>query len=114
MQAACTPAIFWARRECIISRSQRKFLRCAPRQFQIESKGSVPHIEGMIADELKKLLRDSVFRPFTVHAEGKDFLISHPEFAALSPRGDTLIIFHRDDGAFEIVDVALIARARSS
>ncbi len=65
----------------------------------------------MVADELKKLLRDSAFRPFSIHAEGKDFLISHPEFAALSPRGDTLIIFHQHDSAFEIVDVPLIARA---
>ena len=65
----------------------------------------------MNATELKQLLRGSAFRPFTVHAEGKDFLISDPEFAALSPRGDTLIIFHKDDGAFEILDVALIVRA---
>ena len=65
----------------------------------------------MIADELRQLLRESAFRPFTVHAEGNDFLISHPEFAALSPRGDTLIIFHKDDGAFDILDVSLIAGA---
>jgi len=65
---------------------------------------------ALTADELRQLLRGSVFRPFTVHAEGKDFLISHPEFAALSPRGDTLIIFHKDDSAFEILDVSLIER----
>jgi hypothetical protein len=68
------------------------------------------HIKTMNADELKQLLRGSAFRPFTVHAEGADFLISHPEFAALSPRGDTLIIFHKDDSAFDILDVSLIAR----
>jgi len=45
------------------------------------------HTKNMIADELKQLLRGSAFRPFTVHAEGRDFLISHPEFAALSPPG---------------------------
>ena len=67
--------------------------------------------ETMSADELKHLLRGSAFRPFTVHAEGKSFLISHPEFAALSPRGDTLILFHKDDSAFEILDVSLIAPA---
>ena len=64
----------------------------------------------MSAKELRQLLRGSAFRPFTVRAEGRDFLISHPEFAALSPRGDTLIVFHKDDGAFDIVDVSLIAR----
>ena len=69
------------------------------------------HTKLMIAHELRQLLRDSAFRPFTVHAEGKDFLISHPEFAALSPLGDTLIVFHKDDRAFEILDVELIALA---
>ena len=64
----------------------------------------------MNASELKELLRTSVFRPFTIHAEGKDFLIDHPEFAALSPRGDTLIVFHKEDGAFDILDVPQIVR----
>ena len=66
----------------------------------------------MAADELRQLLRGSAFQPFTIHAEGKNFLISHPEFAALSPRGDTLFIFHKDDSAFEIVEVPLIARGQ--
>jgi len=64
----------------------------------------------MSADELRRLLRGAAFRPFTVHADGEEFLISHPEFAALSPRGDTLIVFHKNDGAFDIVDVPLIVR----
>ena len=65
----------------------------------------------MSAAELRKLVRESASRPFTVRAEGKDFVVSHPEFAAVSPRGDTLIIFHKDDSAFEILDVSLIALA---
>ena len=65
----------------------------------------------MNADELRKLLKGAAFRPFTVHAQDQAFRISHPEFAAQSPLGDTLIIFHEKDGAFEILDVALIARA---
>lgn len=65
----------------------------------------------MNADELRKLLKGAAFRPFTVHAQDQAFRISHPEFAAQSPLGDTLIIFHEKDGAFEILDVARIARA---
>ena len=68
------------------------------------------HRKAMGSKQLKELLRGAPFRPFTVHSEGKDFEVSHPEFAALSPRGDTLIIFHKDDAAFDILDVALIAR----
>jgi hypothetical protein len=65
----------------------------------------------MNADELRKLVRESAARPFTIHAEGKEFLVSHPEFAAVSPRGDTLIIFHKNDSAFEVLDVSLLALA---
>ena len=66
--------------------------------------------EARTADELRQWLRGSVFRPFTVHAEGKAFVIPHPEFGALTPRGDLLFVFHKDDNAFEILDVPLIAR----
>lgn len=66
----------------------------------------------MSADELRQLLRVSVFRPFTVFVNGHSFLISHPEFAALDPGGRTLIVFHKEDSAFEILDVPLIARAQ--
>lgn len=65
----------------------------------------------MNADELRRLLKASAFRPFTVHLQDQAFRISHPEFAAQSPLGDTLVIFHENDGAFEILDVALIAHA---
>lgn len=68
------------------------------------------HRGAMSGDELRQLLRRAAFRPLTVFAQDKAFFISHPEFAALSPRGDTLIIFHQDDGAFEVLDVPLIGR----
>jgi hypothetical protein len=64
----------------------------------------------MTADELRGLLRGAVFRPFTVHAEGKSFYVPHPEFAALTGPGKTLILLHKDDNAFDLLDVDLIAR----
>lgn len=76
----------------------------------LETRLELWHIGAVNADELKQLLRTSVFRPFTLHSPDKAFLISHPESAALSPGGDTLIIFHKDDGGFEILDVPLISR----
>ena len=64
----------------------------------------------MTADELRQRLQEAGSRPFTVYVDGKPFRIAHPEFAALSPRGDILIVFHKSDAAFDILDVPLIAR----
>jgi len=65
----------------------------------------------MVARELKQLLEATPFRPFTVHLPGgKALSIPHTDFAALSPTGRTLIVFRRDDEAFDILDVPLITR----
>jgi len=65
----------------------------------------------MTFDELKQLLHASPFRPFTAYVTGDQrFLVKHMDFAALSPTGRTLIVFHSDDEAFDILDVPLIAR----
>ena len=65
----------------------------------------------MVPAELKQLLHASPFRPFTVYLPSdKAFRVAHEDFAALSPNGRTLIIFHTDDDAHEILDVPLIAR----
>ena len=64
----------------------------------------------MTSDELRQLLRGSPFRPFTVHADGKAFFIPHPEFATLTLPGKTLIILHKEDNGFDLVDVDLIVR----
>jgi hypothetical protein len=65
----------------------------------------------MNADELKQLLHATPFRPFTVYlASDKAFPIRHPDFAALTPKGRTLIVMHAEDEAFDILDVPLIAR----
>lgn len=66
---------------------------------------------AVTADELRQLLHASPFRPFTVYlASEKAFPIRHADFAALTPKGRTLIVMHADDEAFEILDVPLIAR----
>jgi len=65
----------------------------------------------VIANELRQLLHASPFRPFTVYSNGGiGFRIKHPDFASLSPHGATLIIYHSDDAAFDILDVPLITR----
>jgi hypothetical protein len=69
------------------------------------------HIKRMNAAELKQLLHATPFRPFTVYlASEKAFAVPHVDFAALSPTGRTLIVFRKEDGVFDILDVPLIAR----
>lgn len=71
----------------------------------------------MAPDRLRKQLRALPFRPFTVElASGKRVHVEHPDYAALSPAGRTLVIFHRDamgeaddDGDMERIDVFLIS-----
>ncbi|MBI2929577.1 MAG: hypothetical protein HYY24_28265 [Verrucomicrobia bacterium] len=66
----------------------------------------------MNVDELRKLLRASSFRPFTVYTiSEKAYYVPHPEFAWLTPEGDTLFVGHSGEGGADIVDVPLIARA---
>lgn len=70
----------------------------------------------MAPDRLRNQLKTLPFRPFTVElGSGKRVFIEHLDYAALSPAGRTLVIFHRDemgeaddDGDMEIIDVFLI------
>jgi len=65
----------------------------------------------MNASELKALLRASPFRPITIcTASNKRYSIPHSEFAALSPAGDTLIVFLPQGRGHDVVDVPLIER----
>jgi hypothetical protein len=47
---------------------------------------------------------------FAVSPGTKVFPVPHTDFAALSPTDRTLIVFRKEDGAFDILDVPLIAR----
>jgi len=65
----------------------------------------------MSADELRTLLRANPFQPFTVYLpRDKPFTVPHPDFAALTPPGRTLIVLHGEDNGFDLLDVPLISR----
>jgi hypothetical protein len=65
----------------------------------------------MHADEIRKLLHEEPFRPFTIFLAGeKSFMIPHPDFALLTPKGRTLVVSHNDKEAVDLLDVSLIAR----
>jgi hypothetical protein len=64
----------------------------------------------MIADDIRTLLNAQPFQPFTLYmASEKAYTVPHPEFASLSPRGRTLILW-RQKGGYDQLDVQLIAR----
>ena len=71
----------------------------------------------MDSERLRTQLNYLPFRPFTVKlSSGKRVRIQHPDYAALSPGGTTMVIFYRDDsasdkyddGKMEIIGVPLI------
>ena len=64
----------------------------------------------MNVNELKTLLRSTPFRQIRIClGSNKSYMIPHPEFAALSPSGETLIVF-LPNGGHDVVDVPLIER----
>jgi hypothetical protein len=48
------------------------------------------------------------FRPFTIRmADGRTFEVPHPDFAAQSPSGCTVIVFQEDD-SYSVLDLLLM------
>ena len=65
----------------------------------------------MDSKEIRRLLTDSPFKPFTVVMAGeKSYRIDHPEFAWLNPTGRILVVATEPDEGTAILDVPLIAR----
>lgn len=49
--------------------------------------------------EVVRMARDATpFVPFIIHmADGRSYRVAHPEVLAMSPNGETLILFHQDN-----------------
>lgn len=46
------------------------------------------------------------FRAFNLHLEnGRTLKVNHPDFASLSPDGWTMILWGREGGIYEVVDL---------
>ena len=62
----------------------------------------------MTKEQVNRMLKTQPFRPFGIRlADGKVVPVKHPEFAALSPGGRTMIVYTGDE-AFEVIDVFLV------
>ena len=62
----------------------------------------------MIISELRKLYDAEPFRPFAIlMADGRNILVRHREFMALSPSGRTAYVYQLNDDS-DVIDVALV------
>ena len=62
----------------------------------------------MTVEQLRNVHHAQPFRPFTIRmADGRSFLIRHPDFISHSPSGRTLIVYQDDDN-FSILDLLLV------
>jgi hypothetical protein len=56
------------------------------------------------------MLKAAPFKPFVIcMADGEKLQVDHPEFVALSPTGDEMVVFE-SDGHFHMVDIMLVTR----
>ena len=61
----------------------------------------------MSPGEIRAALSAQPFRPFTIHlADQRSFLVPHPEYAAVHPKGRWVMIMN-DDG-YDIADMPLV------
>ena len=62
----------------------------------------------MTIQQLRAAHKATPFSPFKVHmADGRQFMIPHPDFLSMSPSGRTVIIYQEDED-LSILDLLLM------
>jgi hypothetical protein len=62
----------------------------------------------MTVEQLNNVHHARPFKPFTIRmADGRSFLVKHPDFISRSPSGRTVIV-HNDDDSYNVLDVLLM------
>jgi hypothetical protein len=62
----------------------------------------------MAIEQLRNIHLASPFWPFTIRlADGRSFLVRHPEFLSHSPSGRKMIV-HHDDDSYSVLDLLLV------
>jgi hypothetical protein len=65
----------------------------------------------MTADAIKEMLDAAPFVPFAIHLPDRpSMLIPHSDFAHVSPKGRTMVIYKENGEGFSVVDVGLITQ----
>ena len=63
----------------------------------------------MTATRIRELLHAVPFKPFKIHLPGGEKIrVPHPDFAHLSPKGKTMIVWVENGEGLRIIDVALV------
>ena len=62
----------------------------------------------MTTEQLQTAHRASPFRPFSIRlADGRSFVVQHPDFLSRSPSGRTVIV-HKPDDSYSVLDLLLV------
>jgi hypothetical protein len=65
----------------------------------------------MFSEEIRPLLRQQPFVPFTVHlGDGGSHHVHHPDYASLSPLGNLLEVWEKDGVTWHWINVTQIKK----
>jgi hypothetical protein len=63
----------------------------------------------MTADAVKEILNAIPFVPFVLHLPDRPAMrVPHPDFAHVSPKRKTMVVYRENGEGFSVIDVALI------
>jgi hypothetical protein len=66
----------------------------------------------MTVEQFKRFQFTKPYQPFVIHvADGREFPVTHPEAASLSPSGRTVLVFNKDR-LLEVLDMLLVTSLR--
>ena len=68
----------------------------------------------MTIEQLNNAKNGLPFRPFTIRlADGRSFLVRHPDFLSRSPSGRTIIV-HGENDSYSVLDLLLVTELEFS
>lgn len=63
----------------------------------------------MTAEAVKELLNSTPFVPFSIHLPDRPSMrVPHPDFAHVSPKGKTMVVYTDSGEGFRVLDMQMI------
>ena len=73
-----------------------------------------PYTDPMTVEQLREALTAAPFKPFRIHmANNRTFVIPHPDFMSIGPRGRTFVVHSQDGNVSHVLDTVLAAELES-
>ena len=64
----------------------------------------------MLSNTIKEHLRAMSFESFVIRMnDGRQFQVRHPDFAAVSPKGGSILVFGENDGAIHLSALLVVS-----